>query len=35
MGERAYATIQNRTWEAVTEQYLRVFERVIRHACVH
>ncbi len=29
MGERAYSTIQACTWEAVTRQYLSVFERVI------
>ncbi len=28
MGERARSTIQARTWEAVTRQYLDVFERV-------
>jgi glycosyltransferase involved in cell wall biosynthesis len=28
MGERAYATIQQRTWAAVTEKFLDVFERV-------
>ena len=29
MGERAHATIQHRTWAAVTEQYLRVFRQVL------
>jgi len=29
MGERAVATIQMRTWEAVTRQFLDVFERVV------
>jgi glycosyltransferase involved in cell wall biosynthesis len=28
MGERAYSTIQAHTWEAVTRQFLDVFERV-------
>jgi glycosyltransferase involved in cell wall biosynthesis len=30
MGERAAQTIQTRTWAAVTEQYVRVFEQVTR-----
>lgn len=29
MGERAFATIQPYTWEAVTRQFLDVFERVV------
>jgi glycogen(starch) synthase len=29
MGERAFATIQSYTWEAVTRQFLDVFERVV------
>ena len=29
MGERAASTIQGRTWEAVTRQFLGVFERVV------
>ncbi|MDE3088989.1 MAG: glycosyltransferase family 4 protein [Chloroflexota bacterium] len=29
MGARAYATIQARTWEAVTRQFLDVFEHVV------
>ncbi len=29
MGERAYATIQQRTWSAVTRKFLDVFERVL------
>jgi glycosyltransferase involved in cell wall biosynthesis len=28
MGERAFSTIQTHTWETVTRQYLKVFERV-------
>ena len=32
MGERAFATIQSRTWAAVTRQFLDVFERVITPA---
>ena len=35
MGERAYATIQNRTWAAVTKQYLDVFERVFSDTPLH
>jgi glycogen(starch) synthase len=30
MGERAFATIEHHTWEAVTRQFLDVFERVIK-----
>ena len=29
MGERAFATIEHHTWEAVTREFLAVFERVI------
>lgn len=29
LGERAYATIQQHTWEAVTNEFLQVFERVL------
>ena len=32
MGERAFATIQSRTWAAVTRQFLDVFERVVAPA---
>jgi len=31
MGERAYATIQSRTWEAVTKEFLQVFEKIVNH----
>lgn len=30
MGERAFATNQHRTWESVTQQFLRVFARVLK-----
>lgn len=30
MGERAHQTIQRHTWSAVTDEFLRVFEQVIR-----
>jgi hypothetical protein len=30
LGKRAAQTIQTRTWAAVTEQYVRVFQQVTR-----
>ena len=35
MGERAVKTIQNRTWAAVTEQFIEVFERVLNSSANH
>lgn len=29
LGERAFATIQSRTWEAVTKEFLQVFEKIV------
>ena len=31
MGERAFATIEHHTWEAVTKDFIRVFERVVKN----
>ena len=35
MGERAVETIQNRTWAAVTEQFIQVFEHVLNSSANH